>query len=1157
MEQAVNMFTGGMVLDSHPLVQSSDTLSDALNATYITMNGNEVVLQNDMGNRRVDNAFLPAGYEPVGIKEHGGIIYIAAYNPITHRSQIGSFPSPERNRGTEYEDNGTEFNLTDFISANNTITTNEGITFLKNDILLYPLTKDTSLHAGDKFTVYSGEVQNWGNNGLLTNFGTEDGNEIYKYNKTPFNSYFTLSLGVMNSQNEFSDITSSLERFDSTGNIIKGLDSDEDKFNTGYFIAPENWKTVNNGLTGNDSALSNERGKIGANTYAYKLTGPLYLKAEVNHIQTFSYNMDISKILPTPGNNQITINIYITGTATYNCPDSGTYFDSFKFLYKPLNNNPYGNYITAIDSTPTNIETRIYDQVTGLYTSTITKEYTLSISNEYANSNLNYLIAVPLFHSGTNPVLNQNESRIYISNLSEAGSLEISKIGTNYCELDSWRYKNIISDNEIKTTIIDYRFDCYTDSNTEYTLDSIILTNQTTSIQEDINLGDIVSLQSKITNGRQELLIDWSKVTGNKINFQDLYLVTITFSKNNLRSPEIRQRFILGTELFNLCYSEINEEDFVSDFGIFMGELSENTTLTQKEIDIRNKYLNLGDNIEIYDPVLTDMDTQPPVEQGASPISKTQPQGNNYSCKSFSKTIDIEYNSNWNILNKELYPKDLTLSGTNTTVNITEISKEVDAQLVYSSNFSAQSQNFVEGTNDGKPIISIPIPSISTITNQSNHLRYNIILNDKIYYNYINETRLIGKGYVNVCSNQYMDKIIDSISANQKYNGYSIRLEDWSGQDYPPVGMMCINRNRLTYRGIDAEGWHWKGYWGTIFENFWTSETIYDDGNADMSQMYDSYLLPALESMGCPFTFMLFDGTPLSYFSNSSNFSQSDEWLHISNSATSYGTHRYCRVWWVNEDNKPIILNGRENWNWKGLFDSGDGDDDIKLNNIYQNILQFIGKTYRNNNIEHDLVMPLENFYLNAWYPNSNSYLYSDSTKIDLNTKINYILNSSNVQTYSNGCLNFKATFDNSTKTIERILTKKYTLDNSFSQNIFNVAQQSDLSNFSVDLETGNILSKNDPLKHLYIRNKNNQNQLKEVTRDYPIQINTGTKYDFPLTCKKSYDGSNIGNSVQYIKPAGENGTRLRAAGYWIPNSRRIPVLLQNDLTIRSDFFNT
>jgi len=86
------------------MVQSNDTLSDCINGTFITMNGNEMLLQNDMGNRRVDNAFLPSGYEPVGIKEYGGIIYIAAYNPITGRSQIGSFPSPER-RISKVDDN--------------------------------------------------------------------------------------------------------------------------------------------------------------------------------------------------------------------------------------------------------------------------------------------------------------------------------------------------------------------------------------------------------------------------------------------------------------------------------------------------------------------------------------------------------------------------------------------------------------------------------------------------------------------------------------------------------------------------------------------------------------------------------------------------------------------------------------------------------------------------------------------------------------------------------------------------------------------------------------------------------------------------------------------------------------------------------------------
>jgi len=38
-----------------------------------------------MGNRRIEEAFLPSGYIPLGMKEYGGIIYVACYNPITNR----------------------------------------------------------------------------------------------------------------------------------------------------------------------------------------------------------------------------------------------------------------------------------------------------------------------------------------------------------------------------------------------------------------------------------------------------------------------------------------------------------------------------------------------------------------------------------------------------------------------------------------------------------------------------------------------------------------------------------------------------------------------------------------------------------------------------------------------------------------------------------------------------------------------------------------------------------------------------------------------------------------------------------------------------------------------------------------------------------------
>ena len=94
-QEATNTFGDGMIMDLNPLTTPNNVLTSALNATMITYNGNEFVLQNDMGNGRVETAYLPSGYVPVGIKEYGGIIYVVSYNPFTQHGQIGSFPSPE------------------------------------------------------------------------------------------------------------------------------------------------------------------------------------------------------------------------------------------------------------------------------------------------------------------------------------------------------------------------------------------------------------------------------------------------------------------------------------------------------------------------------------------------------------------------------------------------------------------------------------------------------------------------------------------------------------------------------------------------------------------------------------------------------------------------------------------------------------------------------------------------------------------------------------------------------------------------------------------------------------------------------------------------------------------------------------------------------
>ena len=80
--ETTNVFTDGLVMDLNPIVTPNNVVCNALNATLITMNGNENALQNDMGNGRVETAYLPEGYVPVGTAELGGIIYVVSYNPL-------------------------------------------------------------------------------------------------------------------------------------------------------------------------------------------------------------------------------------------------------------------------------------------------------------------------------------------------------------------------------------------------------------------------------------------------------------------------------------------------------------------------------------------------------------------------------------------------------------------------------------------------------------------------------------------------------------------------------------------------------------------------------------------------------------------------------------------------------------------------------------------------------------------------------------------------------------------------------------------------------------------------------------------------------------------------------------------------------------------
>lgn len=153
IKKATNKFTKGLVMDFSPENTKNEVLTHALNATLLTFNGNEMSLQNDMGNARVETAYLPEGYMPVGTCEYGGIIYIVSYNPLEDKSQIGCFPSPERNISSdEIGRPKASISREDFQKVDN-----NGPTGVLEHNTKYVLLKNDNLNPGDKFLICSNQ----------------------------------------------------------------------------------------------------------------------------------------------------------------------------------------------------------------------------------------------------------------------------------------------------------------------------------------------------------------------------------------------------------------------------------------------------------------------------------------------------------------------------------------------------------------------------------------------------------------------------------------------------------------------------------------------------------------------------------------------------------------------------------------------------------------------------------------------------------------------------------------------------------------------------------------------------------------------------------------------------------------------------------------
>lgn len=208
-QSQTSTFNDGLNKDFNPVLTPNTVMSDCLNGTIVTYNGNEFALQNDMGNYKFTHGSLSDGYVPIGIKEHANVLYIVSYNPIEDKVEIGSFPSMKtvsksnlknsENKNFGIDLGSEEFQYYTELSSNSSI------------VMLSEITDDFKLNPGDAYII-SGE-----DTGIINN---------WKHT----------SIYVLTENNKLYDITSFVE-LSNNSNVIQSSDFKNVKWDVSGWIA--------------------------------------------------------------------------------------------------------------------------------------------------------------------------------------------------------------------------------------------------------------------------------------------------------------------------------------------------------------------------------------------------------------------------------------------------------------------------------------------------------------------------------------------------------------------------------------------------------------------------------------------------------------------------------------------------------------------------------------------------------------------------------------------------------------------------------------------------------------------------------------------------------------------------------------------------------
>lgn len=464
---AKNSFEEGLIMDLSPDNTSANSLTSALNATLITFNGNEMQLQNDMGNGRVETAYLPEGYIPVGTCEFGDIIYIVSYNPLTDKAQIGCFPSPERNiSSTEISEMGQILKASDFqvMDGGGSPTGDLRSTSVKKVLI-----DSKKLNPGDKYIIYTNDYNSLNDNrDYLSDYGSEG-----KHGST--HKYVKLHVVSIDDSGKITylDTTTKWYNIGSSGNK--------------YYI---NDTKIKNGT--NEQDLDEYRDLVNSNwsIFSSKHSGKLAILAELEMIDTFSCSYDLQNttiindgsikykqydlfLNPSYTTQSVKLPYLCITKAFFNnadYPGQSKPSDSQVYYYNNNSNSSsevsvkYPKYDASTITADPNSTITVTKNNDLIKVGTITIPYQQKVTKDDKEIWIDIESSSYIYNMEITPAMEYGR----LSHLAVSLSIDFNKIGTGEITLTDWKYHNSGT-----TSILSYGIEAYPKPN--HQIDSITM----------------------------------------------------------------------------------------------------------------------------------------------------------------------------------------------------------------------------------------------------------------------------------------------------------------------------------------------------------------------------------------------------------------------------------------------------------------------------------------------------------------------------------------------------------------------------------------------------------------------------------------------------------------------------------------------------------